>query len=93
MTVQYYVQIHLGVTEVAVDALQDDGAVAQGDADALEAQGDAGADAGEGLEGQAAAALSARDAQQGRHQPPQLVLGALLLPQPVLVQPARATRK
>ena len=92
MTVQYYVQIHLGVTEVAVDALQDDGAVAQGDADALEAQGDAGPDAGEGLEGQAAA-RGARDAQQGRHQPPQLVLGALLLPQPVLVQPARATRK
>ena len=83
--------MHLGVAEVAVDALQDDSAVTQRDADGLKAQRDARADGGEGLEGQGAA-LRTRDAQQRGHQPPQLVLCPLLLPQPVLVQPAPARR-
>ena len=78
------------MAEVAVDAFQYHSAIAQGDANALEAERDARANGGEGLEGQAAA-RRARRAQQGRHQPPQLVLGALLLPQPVLVQPASFT--
>lgn len=38
---------------MAVDGVEDDGAVAQGDADALEAQADARADARERLECQA----------------------------------------
>lgn len=78
---------YFGVAEVAVDRVKDDGAVAQGDADALKAQGDARADAGEGLEGQAAALP--RHAQQRRHQPPQLLFRALLLHQPLLLQPAQ----
>ncbi len=81
---------HLRVTKVAVDALQDDSAIAQRDANALKAQRDARADDAEGLEGQAAAAAAARracDAQQRRDEPPQLVLRALLLPEPILIQP------
>jgi len=72
---------------VAIDALQNDSAVAQRHANALKAQGDARTDGGEGLESQLAA-RGACNAQQGRYQPPELVLSSLLLPQPVLIQPA-----